>query len=120
MARHRALLLLSSSSLLLLLLLFSSADPPWAAAAGETPFRVGVILDLETLIGNVSRTCIAMAAEDFYAAHPDYKTRVDLHFRNSGGDAVGAASAGRFSPPLSRPQPARRVAQETNKSAFFC
>ncbi|CAA6662293.1 unnamed protein product [Spirodela intermedia] len=87
MTRYRALLLL------VFLLLLSSAHPPWAAGAEETPFRVGVILDTETLIGNVSRTCIAMAVEDFYAAHPGYKTRVDLHFRNSGGEAVGAASA---------------------------
>ncbi|KAM0869507.1 hypothetical protein ACQ4PT_040630 [Festuca glaucescens] len=34
-----------------------------------------------------------MAFEDYYAAHPRSTTRVDLHFRDSTGDVLGAASA---------------------------
>ncbi|KAI4964246.1 hypothetical protein ZWY2020_006801 [Hordeum vulgare] len=34
-----------------------------------------------------------MAVEDYYAAHPGSAARVELHFRDSKGDVVGAASA---------------------------
>lgn len=56
--------------------------------------RVGVILDLTTPVGRRRRTGIQMAVEDYYAAHPSSATRVALHFRDSAGDALRAASAG--------------------------
>ncbi|KAG0472006.1 hypothetical protein HPP92_016552 [Vanilla planifolia] len=34
-----------------------------------------------------------MAVDDFYAAHPEYSTRLALHIRDSSGDAFGAAAA---------------------------
>ncbi|XP_078438796.1 glutamate receptor 2.9-like isoform X2 [Wolffia australiana] len=64
-----------------------------AATAAEDIFRVGVILDLGMTIGKISRSCIAMAVEDFYAANPRYRTRIELIFRDAGSDPVTAASA---------------------------
>ncbi|PIN07945.1 Glutamate-gated kainate-type ion channel receptor subunit GluR5 [Handroanthus impetiginosus] len=53
---------------------------------------VGVILDFNTTVGKISRTCISMALEDFYAKR-NLSTKIVLHFRDSRSDDVGAASA---------------------------
>jgi glutamate receptor, ionotropic, plant len=58
------------------------------------PFHVGVILDLSTVMGKARQTSISMAAEDFYAAHRNYSTRMAIHFRDSNDDAVQAAFQG--------------------------
>ena len=93
----------SSSSLavfLFTLLLVAALLGPHAAtaqgvpAAAPVPVRVGVILDLASAVSLRRRTGIKMAVEDYYAAHPGSATRVELHFRDSAGDVVGAASAG--------------------------
>lgn len=55
---------------------------------------VGVILDLDTSLGKVLKTCISMAIEDFYSKHENYSTVIVPHFRNSRRDIVDAASAG--------------------------
>ncbi|KAM0844090.1 hypothetical protein ACQ4PT_057293 [Festuca glaucescens] len=55
--------------------------------------RVGVILDLTSPVGHRRRTGIQMAVEDYYAAHPSSATKVVLHFRDSAGDVLRAASA---------------------------
>ncbi|CAM0943575.1 unnamed protein product [Alopecurus aequalis] len=65
-----------------------------ATAQGvPVPVRVGVILDLSTAVSLRRQTGIKMAVEDYYAAHPGSATRVELHFGDSAGDAVRAASA---------------------------
>ncbi|XP_037454814.1 glutamate receptor 2.8-like [Triticum dicoccoides] len=65
--------------------------------AAPVPVRVGVILDWSTKESSAvslrRRTGIQMAVEDYYAAHPGSATRVELHFSDSKGDVVGAASA---------------------------
>ncbi|MQM16533.1 hypothetical protein Taro_049491 [Colocasia esculenta] len=98
MACYVGRVLLPSASLFLFLL--SSSAPTGATAGGggasaaqRIPFRVGVILDRSNWNGNISWTCISMAVEDFYAAHPKYRTRVELRLRDSGEDTVGASSA---------------------------
>ncbi|KAL6861895.1 hypothetical protein ACP4OV_017595 [Aristida adscensionis] len=65
-----------------------------AAAAGTTtvPVEVGVILDLATALGKKSLLSLEMAVEDFYAAHPEFATRLRLHVRDSDRDVVAAAS----------------------------
>ncbi|GJM98779.1 hypothetical protein PR202_ga15817 [Eleusine coracana subsp. coracana] len=57
---------------------------------------VGVILDRTTWLGNISWASMELAMDDFYAdaRHANYSTRVRLHLRNTGPDAVDAASAG--------------------------
>ncbi|URE21657.1 hypothetical protein MUK42_11669 [Musa troglodytarum] len=56
-------------------------------------FRVGVILDNETWVGNVSWACMSMAMDDFYSTYPNYTTRVALIGKDSNEDVVSAASA---------------------------
>ncbi|XP_039047806.1 LOW QUALITY PROTEIN: glutamate receptor 2.2-like [Hibiscus syriacus] len=51
---------------------------------------VGVIVDLNSLVGSVANACIHMAISDFYAAHPNFRTRLSLHLRPS-DDVLGAA-----------------------------
>jgi glutamate receptor, ionotropic, plant len=58
------------------------------------PVRVGVILDLASAAGRRWKTSIQMAVDDYYASHPNSTTRVELSFKDSSGDAVGAVSAG--------------------------
>jgi len=67
------------------------APPP-----GQVEVRVGVILNLTSSIGQRRRVGIEMALEDYYAAHPGSRTRVTPRFRDSGGQVVGAASAGKL------------------------
>ncbi|XP_039013290.1 glutamate receptor 2.1-like [Hibiscus syriacus] len=59
---------------------------------GETKKKVdvGVILDLNSLVGSVANACIPMAISDFYAAHPNFRTRLSLHVRSS-DDVLAAA-----------------------------
>ncbi|KAG8050141.1 hypothetical protein GUJ93_ZPchr0009g587 [Zizania palustris] len=69
-----------------------------AAVAGAVRRRVdvGVILDRSTWLGNISWACMELAMEDFYAdvEHSNFSSRLRLHLRDTGPDAVAAASAG--------------------------
>ncbi|KAK9001141.1 hypothetical protein V6N11_082932 [Hibiscus sabdariffa] len=51
--------------------------------------HIGVILDLNSPVGSVANACIPMAISDFYAAHPNFRTRLSLHLRSS-HDVLGA------------------------------
>ncbi|XBI94809.1 hypothetical protein VPH35_031379 [Triticum aestivum] len=64
-----------------------------AQSAPPAQARVGVILDLTTPVGRRRRTGIQMAVEGYYAAHLSSAMRVALHFRDSTGDPLRAASA---------------------------
>ncbi|KAK1423272.1 hypothetical protein QVD17_18569 [Tagetes erecta] len=55
--------------------------------------HVGVILDMETWIGNSIYSCIIMAISDFYAVNHNYTTRIVLHTRDSKGHPLKALSA---------------------------
>ncbi|KAK6912457.1 hypothetical protein RJ641_022058 [Dillenia turbinata] len=57
------------------------------------PVKVGVVLDLDTLGGQMGLSCINMSLSDFYASHGNFTTRLNLNVRNSKGDVVGAASS---------------------------
>ncbi|KAJ4958247.1 hypothetical protein NE237_025358 [Protea cynaroides] len=56
-------------------------------------FHVGVVLDLDSVVGKVAQRCISMALSDYYAVHPNYNSKIVLHVRDSRGDAINAASA---------------------------
>ncbi|KAH6790011.1 hypothetical protein C2S51_005017 [Perilla frutescens var. frutescens] len=79
---------------LLHLLLFQSFYFTPLNGLNETAAKadVGVILDLQTTVGKIFKTCISMAVEDFYA-HKSYNTMIVPHFRDSRSDVVAAASA---------------------------
>nr|CAB3453442.1 unnamed protein product [Digitaria exilis] len=55
--------------------------------------NIGVILDLQSLVGNIAHTCILMAVEDFYSEHSSYRTKLVLHVRDSSGDIQAATAA---------------------------
>jgi glutamate receptor, ionotropic, plant len=71
-----------------------------------TDVKVGVILDTSSWNGGISWRCMQMALENFYAAYPNYTTRISLVLRDlksnhldhtdddADGDAFGAAVAG--------------------------
>ncbi|KAJ3704818.1 hypothetical protein LUZ61_008523 [Rhynchospora tenuis] len=51
---------------------------------------IGVILDLDTRVGKIAQTSIAMAVEDFYTVHSNFSTRLELYTRDSSKDDVKA------------------------------
>ncbi|KAJ3685968.1 hypothetical protein LUZ61_015132 [Rhynchospora tenuis] len=67
----------------------------WFATARNSKkhIPVGVILDLDTLVGKIAQTSIAMAVEDFYSVHSNYSTRLELYTRDSNKDDVQATLA---------------------------
>uniref|UniRef100_A0A0E0M1H3 Ionotropic glutamate receptor C-terminal domain-containing protein n=1 Tax=Oryza punctata TaxID=4537 RepID=A0A0E0M1H3_ORYPU len=71
----------------------AAAQSASGGGAGGSSVHVGVILDLGTLVGKIARTSVLLAVDDFYAAHPNYRTRLVLHVRDAMSDDVQAASA---------------------------
>lgn len=53
-----------------------------AAQAQAVQVKVGVVLDKESMEGKIGLSSINMAISDFYAAHPQFKTRIFLHVRD--------------------------------------
>lgn len=83
-------------ALLLLHVLRGGVPLPVAAAAAAPGVRVGVVLDLTSDVGRKSLACISMALDDFYgAARASSSRRVVLRVRDSSGDVVTAAHAGK-------------------------
>ncbi|EOY29260.1 Glutamate receptor, putative [Theobroma cacao] len=58
-----------------------------------TEVNVGVVLDMDSLVGKIGLSCINMALSDFYDTHAHYKTRMVLNIRDSKEDVVAAADA---------------------------
>ena len=99
-ARGRASTPAADPLLAAAVVLLAAFVPPLVAAGGAAPTTmttvpvgVGVMLDLATGLGKKSLLSLEMALEDFYAAHPNFTTRVELHVRDSDRDVVTAASA---------------------------
>ena len=84
------------------LLLASWVFLPGTAQNDTIPVKVGVVLDVETPVAEVWLSSLNTGISDFYASHPQFKTRLLLNTRDSKGDVVGAASAGFYSLSLSR------------------
>ncbi|KAH6783628.1 glutamate receptor 2.7 [Perilla frutescens var. hirtella] len=63
--------------------------------AQTTPFpvRVGVVVDMDSYVGQMGLSCITLALSDFYDKHAYYQTRLLLNTRDSKNDVVGAAAA---------------------------
>ncbi|KAK8697279.1 hypothetical protein V6N13_113431 [Hibiscus sabdariffa] len=88
------------SSLFIILCLFINVQLPVGAAAqsrnttsATVPVNVGVVLDMDSLVGKIGMSCINMALSDFYATNPHYKTRLVLHTNDSMEDVVAAAAS---------------------------
>ncbi|KAJ3702277.1 hypothetical protein LUZ61_005982 [Rhynchospora tenuis] len=71
----------------------SGAEFRAQAANKKAAASVGVILDLTSELGKGCKTSILLAYDDFYAANPNYTTRVKFIFRDSMGNALKAANA---------------------------
>jgi glutamate receptor, ionotropic, plant len=85
-------------AILLLLLIVHLCAAAYQNATTTTnrpdEFHVGVILEMDSLVGKVSRASISLAVNDFYSVHRNHSTKLVLHFRDSTGSNVQAASAG--------------------------
>lgn len=64
------------------------------AQATPFPVKVGVVVDMDSDVGEMGLNCIKMALSDFYDRHSYYQTRLVLNSRDSKRDVVGAAAAG--------------------------
>lgn len=62
----------------------------------KSVINVGVIVDVESWVGKVVRSCITMAVSDFYDINRGYRTRIVLHVRDSKGDSLQSIAAGEF------------------------
>ncbi|CAI9095605.1 OLC1v1031595C2 [Oldenlandia corymbosa var. corymbosa] len=70
-------------------------QPPFVANAEiAKKVDVGIIVDSDVLVEKISKTCMLMALEDFYATHNQTKFRLVPLIRDSKSDAIEAASAG--------------------------
>ncbi|KAL0312208.1 UNVERIFIED_CONTAM: Glutamate receptor 2.7 [Sesamum radiatum] len=63
------------------------------AQGTTTDISVGVVLDMDVPVSQMSLTCISMAISEFYATHGYYNTRLALSTRDSNGTVIGAAAA---------------------------
>ncbi|XP_058192662.1 glutamate receptor 2.8-like [Rhododendron vialii] len=87
---HGLLLLMMSCYYNIVPLLGAQND----SSTGLIEVDVGLILDLDDILGKISHTCTSMALEDFYASGLQTRTtKIVLHPRDSKNDVVEAASA---------------------------
>lgn len=72
----------------------SDAQGNFASSGNNSlTFQVGVVLDLDTDLARRGMTCLNMALSKFYSVHSKYKTRLDLHVRDSKQNVIDAAAA---------------------------
>ncbi|XP_062193183.1 glutamate receptor 2.8-like [Phragmites australis] len=83
----------SRTIIIFLLLFFNITAAQNATETGPGTLNVGVILNLQSLVGKTAHTSILMAMEDLYSVHSSYRTKLVLHVRDSSGDDIQAASA---------------------------
>ncbi|KAG6585513.1 Glutamate receptor 2.5, partial [Cucurbita argyrosperma subsp. sororia] len=62
-------------------------------AAGKVKVKVGVVLDLNLVVGQMGLSCVSMALADLYSSRSYYKTRVTLSTIDSNDTVVDAAAA---------------------------
>ena len=85
------------SRIIFLLVLISNITATQNATETEPrTVNVGVILNLQSLVGKIAHMSILMALEDFYSVHSSYRTKLVLHMRDSNDEDIQAASAGTF------------------------
>jgi hypothetical protein len=82
----------------LFVILFSIVTAKDSNKPEPAQFHVGVILNLDTTVGKMAQTSIAMAVEDFYAVHSNYSTSLVLHTKDAKQDDVEATFAGNCLP----------------------
>ncbi|KAK4478598.1 hypothetical protein RD792_014086 [Penstemon davidsonii] len=56
-----------------------------------TLFKVGVVLDLDSLVGRIGMTSLSLALSDYYSVDRNYTAKLVLHVRDSNGQVINAA-----------------------------
>ncbi|XP_057460066.1 glutamate receptor 2.7-like [Actinidia eriantha] len=84
---------LSLCLLLLSLRTISCTSQTSSSMNGTVFFQVGVVLDLDSLVGQVGLSCLSMALSDFYSIHSNFTTRLVIHVRDSKGQVIDAAAS---------------------------
>ncbi|KAH6835375.1 hypothetical protein C2S53_003226 [Perilla frutescens var. hirtella] len=69
--------------LILILLLLLVIDGNASEGSRPSAIPIGVVLDTNSPMGSMADLCMKMAVSDFYAKHPNYTTRLQLHTRNA-------------------------------------
>ncbi|KAL2462410.1 Glutamate receptor 2.2 [Forsythia ovata] len=59
----------------------------------NSTFQVGVVLDLDSLVGRIGLSCLTMSRSDFYSVHSNYTTRLVLNVTDSKGQIIDAAAS---------------------------
>ncbi|KAL2539079.1 Glutamate receptor 2.2 [Abeliophyllum distichum] len=59
----------------------------------NSTFQVGVVLDLDSLVGRIGLSCLTMSRSDFYSVHSNYTTRLVLNVMDSKGQIIDAAAS---------------------------
>jgi hypothetical protein len=77
-------------SFIILFLLISAILGGKQSMADVNVIRVGVVLDLNSTVGEMAESYISMAVSDFYVVNANYQTRLTLFTRDSKDDVVGA------------------------------
>jgi hypothetical protein len=85
-----------SRTIFLLVLISNITATQNATETEPRTVNVGVILNLQSLVGKIAHMSILMALEDFYSVHSSYRTKLVLHMRDSNEEDIQAASAGTF------------------------
>ncbi|KAK4492409.1 hypothetical protein RD792_003214 [Penstemon davidsonii] len=60
---------------------------------GSTLFNVGVVLDLDSLVGRIGMTSLTLALSDYYSVDRNYSAKLVLHVRDSKGQIIDAAAS---------------------------
>uniref|UniRef100_A0A2N9IMB7 Glutamate receptor n=1 Tax=Fagus sylvatica TaxID=28930 RepID=A0A2N9IMB7_FAGSY len=80
-------------SFIILFLLISASLGGKQSMTDVNVIRVGVVLDLNSTVGEMAESYLSMAVSDFYTVNANYQTRLTLFTRDSKDDVVGAACA---------------------------
>ncbi|KAL3825959.1 hypothetical protein ACJIZ3_021988 [Penstemon smallii] len=59
----------------------------------STLFKVGVVLDLDSLVGRIGMTSLSLALSDYYSVDRNYTAKIALHVRDSNGQVIDAADS---------------------------
>ncbi|KAG8380241.1 hypothetical protein BUALT_Bualt07G0172800 [Buddleja alternifolia] len=81
----------SRLSVLLVSLVFSLCNAQMGVP--NSTFQIGVVLDLDSLVGRIGHSSLSLALSDFYSSNRDYTTRLVLHVRDSKGQVIDAAAS---------------------------
>ncbi|KAK4485688.1 hypothetical protein RD792_008332 [Penstemon davidsonii] len=62
-------------------------------SSSTTLVNVGVILDLDSLVGRIGMTSLSLALSDYYSIDRNFSAKIVLHVRDSNGQIIDAAAS---------------------------